>query len=211
MVSAKCDLPSRCLAGFLQEAYLGSVQECPSSSSGMTSITIDGRRPSDVSSDFCSLWVEIKESSVSQFTLFLKNPPLDDEITELIDDQGGESTGSHPDVLVEISLLTKEVGFLRDLAREFKRVVGRGRTYSNANWKWVCPRTAKSLDLLADRLMEYRRTRRHSPCHPSGAASLAKASSTVGGGAANGLSRAKATEHSNNVDEEDIFRLLGGE
>jgi len=171
-------------------------------------IRIDDRRSTDVSPDFCHLSVLIQDTVAPRFTLYLKNPPLDDDISELICDKDGKITGVRPELGVEIPLLTTEVGFLRELARAFRRIVGRGRTYPNANWKWVCRRTANSLDRLADRLTEYRKLRRRTPWRQFASSSLADA---AGSGPPGDTSRVGTTTNSNQADDEDIFRRLGME
>jgi hypothetical protein len=35
------------------------------------------------------------------------------------------------------------------LARAIRRVIGRGQRYPDPNWKWICPRTANSLERFA--------------------------------------------------------------
>ena len=205
--------PTNCpsLAGFLRESYQDFRGESTSLSSALFPIRIDDRRATDVSPDFCSLSVLVQNEAVSRFTLHLENPPLDDEITELIYAKDGKITGSRPDLHVEIPFLTKEVGSLRELAKAFRRIVGRGRTYPNANWKWVCRRTAESLDRLAGRLMEYRRLTRNTPWSLTAPSSLAAAPGTAVSESAVDCSRVEPTTNSNQADEEDIFRLLGME
>ncbi len=110
----------------------------------------------------------------------------------------------------EIALLTKEVSFLRTLAKAFRRIVGRGGRYPVPNWKWICLRTADSLDRLADRLMEYRRIRRHEPSLLNVAPAVEVAASANRN--SNGTSRAtKLDKSSHHDDEENIFKLLGYE
>ena len=210
---ARTTCPTICsqLAGFLRESYPDSRGEWPTSASGLSPIRIDDRRSTDVSSDFCHLSVLSQETPAPQFTLYLKDPPLDDEIIELICDKDGTITGVCPDLHVEIPLLTKEVGFLRELARAFRRIVGRGRTYPNANWKWVCRRTANSLDRLADRLTEYRKLRRHTPWRQFASSSLTDAAGSAGSGPPGDSPRVGTTAYSNHADDEDIFRRLGME
>jgi hypothetical protein len=206
---ARTICPTGCwqLAGFLQEFYPDSRGERPPSSSGLFTIQIDDRRASDVSSDFCSLSVVILGSQDSRFTLQLENPPLDAETRALIGDRDGKITGSRPELQVEIPLLTTDVGYLRKLAQAFRRIVGRGRVYSNRNWKWVCRRTADSIDRLADRLMEYRRLRRHTPERLS-----AQAAVPVTAGHDSVASRQQGGNNARAVEpDDDIFRLLGGE
>jgi len=210
---ARMMCPTSCwqLAGFLQESYPDSRDERPTSPSGLFEIRIDDYRPGDTSPYFCSLWISIQNTEASRLTLHLKNPPLDDEVTRLIRAKKGKMTGLPPDLHVEIPVLTRDGAFLRELAKAFRRVVGRGRTYLNPNWKWICPRTAASLERLADRLLEYRRLRRQPSWRSFASSSLAYARDCAGPGSPTGCSRAGATTRSPQADEEDIFRLLGAE
>ena len=199
------------LTRFLQEAYQDSRGERVPSASGLFTIQIDDRRSSDVSPDFCSLSVVIPDTAAPKFALHLKNPPLDAETRALIGDKDGKITGSRPELQVEIPLLIKDVGYLRKLAQAFRRIVGRGRVYSNRNWKWVCRRTAESIDRLADRLMEYRRLRRHTPERLSAHSSSADTRGFAGPVRTKNRSTPEAIAESAHADEEDIFRLLGAE
>ena len=199
------------LAGFLRESYQDFRGGATSSSSELFPIRIDDRRSTDVSPDFCSLSISIHETPAPHFSLYLKNPPLDDDMRELICDKDGNITGVRPELRVEILLLATEVGFLRDLAKAFRRIVGRGQTYPNANWKWVCRRTANSLDRLADRLTEYRKLRRHTPWRQFASSSFADTAGSAGSRSAGDRSRVGTTTNSNQADDEDIFRRLGME
>lgn len=194
------------LARFLQEAYQDSRGERLSSASGLSTIQIDDRRSTDVNPDFCSLSVAVPGTAVPNFTLHLKNPPLDAETRALIGDKDGKITGSRPELQVEIPLLTRDVGYLRNLAQAFRRIVGRNRIYSNRNWKWVCRRTADSIDRLADRLMDYRRLRRHTPERLTAVSPPADRRGFAGSGPARNHSTPATIAQ---VDDEDIFRLLG--
>jgi hypothetical protein len=196
------------LARFVGQSYQNIRGECPAGSAGIPSIKIDDRAKGDISSDFCRMSVLIPDKSNDEFTLYLWNPPLDDDVAELIDAHGGKITGSRPALEVEIALLTKEVSFLRTLAKAFRRIVGRGGRYPVPNWKWICPRTADSLDRLADRLMEYRRIRRHEPWRLRCAPATASMSQNSGGSPA-GVAKDAGPSHPE--DEEDIFKLLGYE
>ena len=198
------------LARFLGESYQNLHGEHPAGSVDVPSIRIDDRGTEDISSGFCRMSVLIPDNSDDGFTLYLWNSPLDNELAELIETHDGKITGSRPTAEVEIALLTKEVSFLRTLAKAFRRIVGRGGRYSVPNWKWICPRTADSLDRLADRLMEYRRIRRHEPSLLNAAPAMEVASSSNGN--SNGRSRAtKVDKSSHPDDEENIFKLLGYE
>ena len=101
--------------------------------------------------------------------------------------------------------------YLRKLAQAFRRIVGRDRTYSNRNWKWVCRRTADSIDRLADRLMEYRRLRRHTPERLSDYSPSADRRGFAGSGPDNNRFTAEAITEAAHADDQDIFRLLGAD
>lgn len=206
MARTICSTACSQLAVFLGTSYDDFRGDCPPSASGLFKIRIDDRRGSDVSPDFCSLLVVILDSRDFGFTLRLENPPLDAETRVLIGDKEGKIAGSRPELQVEIPLLITDVGYLRKLAQSFRRIVGRGRNYSNRNWKWVCRRTADSIDRLGDRLMEYRRLRRQgSGCLAAPAVPVTAGHGSVAGRPQSGGNGRVAEA------EEDIFRLLGGE
>ena len=199
------------LARFLQESYQNSFGDCPHASSGLLSIRIDDRGKRDVSPDFCLMSVLIQESAKDRCILYLTNPPLDDEVTELILGKGGTITGSRPDMYVEIPLLIKEVVFVRELAKAIRRIrrPRQGERYPAPNWWWVCPRTADSLDRLAGRLMEYRSTRRHEPWRLARApASAGKPAATSSASVTGSSGIAAAKRSSQPDDDDDIFRRL---
>ncbi len=209
MASKTCSTTCSQLAAFLRESYRDSRGERPTSASGLFTIRIDDRRSTEVSPDFCSLTVVVPRTSAPNFTLHLSNPPLDAETRALIADKDGTITGSRAELQVEIPLLTEDVGYLRKLAQAFRRIVGRGRVYSNRNWKWVCRRTGDSIDRLADQLMECRRLRRHTPERLSAYSSSTKKLNSAGLRPAERYTTAATTAASAQVDDEDIFRLLG--
>lgn len=210
---ARMICPTSCwqLAGFLQESYPDSRGEHPSPSLGLFTIRIDDRRPTDTSPYFCSLSISIQDTEASRLTLHMKNPPLNDEITELIRAKKASITGLPPDLHVEVPVLTTDGAFLRELAQESRRVVGRGRTYPNPLWKWICPRTAASLECLADRLLQYRRLRNQPTWRLFAFSGLANDRDSSGPGLPVGRRRVRARQTPCRPDEEDIFRLLGDE
>ena len=208
MASIQCLTNGSQLAAFLRESYQELRGKRLSSSSEPFLVRIDGHRSTDVSPDFCFIWVLIQDTRASKFTLRLKNPPLDDDVRELIYSKGGTITGLYPDLTVEIPFLTKEVGVLRKHAKAFRRVVGKGRTYPNPNWKWVCRRMGASLDLLANRLMEYRKLRRHTPWQLSHLASSVNAPGSAVSAPPKDHLGVGTTTQVNQVEEEGLFRLL---
>ena len=91
------------------------------------------------------------------FILTLSNVPWDEHVEALADDVGGKWTGDLTARTLTLSLSITNITAIRKLAEAIRKVAGRGRQYSDRNWKWVTRRTADSLQLFADRLKEYRR------------------------------------------------------
>ena len=93
-----CSTTCSQLAAFLRESYRDSRGERPTSASGLFTIRIDDRRSTEVSPDFCSLTVVVPRTSAPNFTLHLSNPPLDAETRALIADKDGTITGSRAEL-----------------------------------------------------------------------------------------------------------------
>jgi hypothetical protein len=102
----------------------------------------------------------------------MQNAPIDAAAEDLIEQQGGELTFTPYGPKVTLPLQVTSITFIRKLATSIRNAVGRGKRYSNCNWKWSCGRTADSLDRLADEIKAYRVQRnsvRKSPQQPLGA------------------------------------------
>jgi hypothetical protein len=59
---------------------------------------------------------------------------------------------------ITMSFSLSQVGIVRGLAKKIDSITGRGRHYPVRNWKWICPRTANSLNRFADYVMAFRRS-----------------------------------------------------
>jgi hypothetical protein len=134
---------------------------------GSTSIRIDDRNSRDVCKSFCSITVEPCNEDEKRFTLTFHNIPCNEYVEEVVADCGGEwldlPTGRRLTLKMSVSSVTS----IRRLAHAIRKIPGRGRRYGDSNWKWMCPRTANSLDHFADLLIEYRSLRLHEPsCLP---------------------------------------------
>lgn len=145
----------------------------------------------------------------NSFTLHLINPPLDDAVIELVEYEGGRINRAYPEMYISIRLAVAEVTFLRKLATASRRVPGKGRRYSVANWKWVAPRTADSLNRLGDHLMEYRRLR-GTPNWPVTSVLVASSNARQSGAESTGQSSESQSKASRveSADDEDIFQRL---
>ena len=91
------------------------------------------------------------------FVLELHNAPYDDALRKLIEDEEGQFRVNAVGAIITITLCKKDAPFLRKLAKAVRRIIGRGHRYDNANWRWLCPRTAASLERLAGHLADFRR------------------------------------------------------
>ncbi len=121
---------------------------------------LDDRQRYDVASDFCDMTLTV-EADVSQFTLTLFPVPTSAGLLELVKELDGEIVQRRDNTRIVLKLGINKVTQLRELAKETRRITGRGKTYLNSNWKWICPRTANSLDRFATNLTEFRRARRN--------------------------------------------------
>lgn len=113
---------------------------------------------------YCRLTVTVSDSTDGAFRLKLANAPLSHEIKELIEDQGGSVKWKDRKDRGQacVSLSITKIMYLRRLARQFRRAVDQVADYRDPDWKWVCSRTAESIDELATSLMSFRRNRRAS-------------------------------------------------
>jgi hypothetical protein len=122
-------------------------------------IKIDDRDGQDVVFSFCSMMVRVPDSSEDALVLTIHQLPLTEKTRGLIKDQGGSIREFAGGYAAEITLRVKNVTFIRKLARAIGQTTGRGKRYANPNWKWICPRTAASLERFASVLMSYRSQR----------------------------------------------------
>src|SRR5262249_1378757 len=121
-------------------------------------IKIDDRGGQDLLS-FCTMTVRVADSSEDTLILSIQDIPLTEQSRSLIEDQGGNIREFDGGCTAEITLSVKSVTFIRKLARAIGQTTGRGKRYANPNWKWICPRTAASLERFATVLMSYRTKR----------------------------------------------------
>jgi hypothetical protein len=124
------------------------------------SFRVDDQSSADKSPNFCSLVVQVSEHDPDAFELVLERVPWDEHVECLAEELGGEWSAGLYGRSLTLSLTVSSITVIRRLAEAIRKVAGRGRRYSIPNWKWTTRRTAKSLQVLADRLIQYRRTRR---------------------------------------------------
>jgi hypothetical protein len=120
---------------------------------------VDDREDGDVAVDFCDIFVSVPDMNKPEFELSLQNCPHNAEVQQLIADNGGKITAGPAVGAISfcIQLNVKEGSFVNKLARAIKHVIGRGQSYEVPNWRWIAPRTAKSLTQLARRLSDFQK------------------------------------------------------
>jgi hypothetical protein len=124
------------------------------------SIKIDDRDGQDVVASFCTMTVRVPDSSEGTLILSILDIPLSAESRSLIEDEGGNVREFARGYAAEITLSVNSVTFIRKLARAIRQTTGRGKRYERANWKWICPRTAASLERFAAMLKTYNTERK---------------------------------------------------
>jgi hypothetical protein len=123
-------------------------------------IEIDDRDGRDVVASFCTMMVRVPDSSEGTLILSIQHIPLTGESRSLIEDVGGNIREFAGGYAAEITLSVKSVTFIRKLARAIRQTTGRGKRYDRPNWKWICPRTAASLERFATVLKTYNTDRK---------------------------------------------------
>jgi hypothetical protein len=124
------------------------------------SFRVDDQSSVDKSPNFCNLTVKVSEHDPHSFELVLERVPWDEHVEDVAEECSGEWTAELYGRSLTVCLNVKNITAVRRLAGAIGKVTGRGRRYSIPNWKWVSRRTAASLQILADRLIEFRRMRR---------------------------------------------------
>ncbi len=161
-------------------------------------LVVDDETGRDVPGYHCPMRVQVLNDK--EFTLALLNcfvhPALLDRLKSLgakiIDDRGiREAT---------LKFRTNQVKEIRDLATAIRGIYYQGEEYQRKIWPWSCPRTADSIDRLADFIMEYRRTGKHEVLAPQPLPPAAGPKRTP--------KPRTPTRRTPNPDEDDIFEIL---
>lgn len=108
---------------------------------------LDDRGPYDHFKGPWSIRATVSDSDPLQLNLDIDNSPVNDAVLTVVRSRNGEiitSTGSSC-TSIRLSLSPGDSPFLRKLARTLRKVVGKGQSYPDSNWKWMAPRTADSL------------------------------------------------------------------
>lgn len=130
----------------LAQAYPNQARNL---TSGPILIRIDDRDSDDSYPGFCDIHLKMSAPDADQFTLTLDNVPYDDDVKAVAEELEGTWQSTHTGERLTLSLSASQTADLRRLATGIRKVVGRGKSYLDRNWKWIAPRTAKSLEQLA--------------------------------------------------------------
>jgi len=132
------------------------------------SVRLDDQSDRDKSQSFCTVVARVCQPESDEFELILNRIPWDEHVEARADELGGKWSGTWAARTLTVSLTITSISAIRKLANAIRKVAGRGRRYSDRNWKWVTYRTADSMELFAERLKEYRRmSRRRSASTPA--------------------------------------------
>jgi len=156
------------LFNYLREAYAGPLNDNVWPDWLSDTIRVDDQHDGDVAGMFCTLGITVSETTPNHFQLDIRNSPNATEVLQVIEHHGGEVTTNDKILRAEaqLTLSTTNVTYLRQLACAYHRTTARGASYLDPNWAWICRRTRKSLNRLADTITEFRQQRRHGIFHP---------------------------------------------
>jgi len=143
------------LANYLKQEY--SSQE---RFDNTWEIKVDDQGEGDQATDFCNMTLVLR-ADPTRFTLNLSPAPMSEELREYIESLDAVINKRHLGFSITLKLCVKNVTTIRELAKQIRRITKRGQRYSNPNWKWICRRTADSLDKLGGILTEFKRAKRN--------------------------------------------------
>ena len=139
------------LAQWLEKNYCGNTRH-----SGLT-FKIDDESRGDVAGACCQIEAQFSDQTSDCFILELNRVPKDCDLEDLVEELAGTwSVNIHGTSDLKLNFTSRDYGTINRLALAIRRVVGRGKHYADSNWKWVAPRTAKSLNRFAQVLRTYR-------------------------------------------------------
>lgn len=161
-------------------------------------LVVDDETGRDKHGYHCQMRVQVLNDK--EFTLALLNcfdhPALLDRLRSL----GGEIHENRGIQEATLKFRTNQVKTMRDLATAIDGIYYQGKPHQWDIWPWSCPRTADSIDRLADFIMEYRRTGKHELLPPQPFPLAAGPMSTP--------APRTPTRRTPDPDEEDIFEIL---
>jgi hypothetical protein len=145
------------LKRFLFNQYNGFADKRIKDISKDYAFKVDDQSSIDVHDQFCGIFVRVIADN--RFMLSVtNNAPINRSIRVLLKPKKAKISTIENRSSFEIELSVMDIDFIRDLSKEIADLVFPGKKYKDRNWKWLCPRTAGSLKLLADILSKYKET-----------------------------------------------------
>ena len=126
--------------------------------SGSIYIRVDDRDSDDICYSFCDIHLRMSDLRDDNFTLILENVPFDDEVKSIASELNGTWQTTRSGERLTLNFTSTELREITRLSKAIRQLVGRGKSYLDRNWKWIVPRTSKSLERLA-RVLGTSRTR----------------------------------------------------
>jgi len=161
-------------------------------------LVVDDENGGDVPDYHCQMRVQVFNDK--EFTMTLLNcfdhPDLLDRVSSL----GGEIHENRGKQEATLKFRTNQVKTMRDLATAIDGIYFQGKEYQRKIWPWSCPRTASSIDRLANLIMGYRKTGRYEVLPPQPLPPAAGPISTP--------KPRTPTRRTPDPDEDDIFEIL---
>ena len=148
------------LSTFLIELYSA---QAAGHSGASTRIRLDDPAIQHGKAQFFSVLLEFASLPAGKHRLTLDNLPWDEDVEAAASDIYGRSSETDRGRRLTLTITDKSHPKLRRLAQAIKRVVGRGKRYSDPMWKWTAPAIANTLVQLADHIRDYARSRRSAP------------------------------------------------
>ncbi|MFY0524841.1 hypothetical protein ACN28I_17385 [Archangium gephyra] len=121
---------------------------------------IDDRQERDVGSDgdlysyFCTMFVTVSEPDELELMLD-RNAPYSSQVVDYVRKHGGQLNGGSGSANLKMRIRPQDAAVLRGLAATMRAITAPGMRYTVSNYKYVVPRTATSLERLADVLDDY--------------------------------------------------------
>jgi len=176
-------------------------------------IRIDDHSQSDFFFPFCKINVQVNADG--SFDLCLQHAPTDPDVLEVVAEMQGEVSGQASVKDIRIHLQATDGPCVQRLAKSIKRIISRGAHYDEKNWKWMCPRTAASLDKLAAHLKAFDRRRRNGTLPkllpPAMVTALTVVSPSVNSKSTRKARAASLRAQIEDDDEENLFKICGVE
>lgn len=148
------------LRDYLLDVYGGYADRRIKDRSMDRDIKIDDKGPHDVYPFFCNIFARVPDRNDDRLVLTLQNCPCSPEVMSIVERQGGTIRPSEHGPTITFAIHNNHVFTIARLSLAIANLVKSRRKYTNRNWKWICTRTAGSLDRLVKILEVYQGGRR---------------------------------------------------